>query len=460
MNKFFKLSFLITLLAAIALISNSCKKEFDAPPGATDPNMVANTTIAALKALHTTPGTYDIINSDIIISGVVIANDKSGNLYKQLFIQDTTGAIQIAIDASSLYGTYPVGRRIFVKCKGLCISDYNNTPQLGVKAIVSGAASFQGIPGPAVNNYVIGGSLNNPYYIRQVSYGQLIAAGSIPNVPSNQPWQNKYLNDLVELSNYRFTNVNDTYADTSVYKDDKSDTVINCNSNRIVVRTSGFANFAAQKVSGGRGNIVALYTIFRTTPQLVLRDTLDIHFSNEYNCPPPLFEENFNSIGANNLPLTLPNWKNIGETGGVLYQNAVFGGGPVKCAKISAFSTAINPVVSWLISPSIALTGASVTAPRLTFTNAAGFNRGTTTFAAYISTDYNGGTNPSAATWTLLPATYATAPTTGFSSFVESGDINLTPYIGQNVYIGFKYTGGDPTSTTTWEMDDFKIYGQ
>ena len=114
MNKIVKLLMAVIIIAASATLS-SCKKTFDNPPGPADPAIVANTSIKALKALHTTAQAYDIITSDLIISGVVVADDKSGNLYKQLFIEDSTGGLQVLLDAASLYGTYPVGRRIFIK---------------------------------------------------------------------------------------------------------------------------------------------------------------------------------------------------------------------------------------------------------------------------------------------------------------------------------------------------------
>ena len=72
MNKIFKLMTVVLLVAAAGTFS-ACKKSFDNPPGAADPNIVANTSIKSLKALHTFAGAYDIITSDLIISGVVVA---------------------------------------------------------------------------------------------------------------------------------------------------------------------------------------------------------------------------------------------------------------------------------------------------------------------------------------------------------------------------------------------------
>ena len=444
MNKIFKLLTAVVLVASIGTFT-ACKKSFDNPPGASDPNIVANTSIQALKALHTTAGAYDVITSDIVISGVVVADDKSGNFYKQLYIQDSTGGLQILLDANSLYGTYPVGRRIFIKCNGLCISDYNGTMELGVKALVSGLPSVEGIPGNLISKYVIGGSLNNPVVPTVVTIAQL-----------GTNMQNKYLGTLIQLDGFAFTSLAGTYSDTSVYKTTTNRDIKNCTGNTIIVRTSAYSNFAAQKVAQGRGSILAIYTTFGTTKQLIIRDTNDVKFTDDYACPLPpgtLLSEDFESIGANNATLVLPNWKNIGEVGNISFQNAIFG--PVKCAKISAFSTGAATVSSWLISPAVNLTGAVT--PKLTFTTAGGFNVGATTFKVFVSTDYTGSATPSTATWTQLPATIATAPATGFGSFVSSGTVSLAAYNGQTVYIGFRYDGGDPGKTTTYELDDVKV---
>ena len=309
MNKLFKLMTAVLLVVTAGTFS-ACKKNFDNPPGASDPNIVANTSIAALKALHTTPGAYDIITTDLIISGVVVADDKSGNIYKQLYIQDSTGGLQILLDAASLYGTYPVGRRIYIKCNGLCISDYNKTMQLGVKANVAGLPSIEAIPSNLISKYVVGGSLNNPVVPKVVTLAQLGGTGA-----TNM--QDPYIGTLVQLDNFAFSNLNATYSDTSAYKSTTNLDLKNCSGDAIIIRTSAYSNFAGVKVAQGRGSLTAIYTVFNNTKQFIIRDTADVKFNNTYACPLPpgtLFLENFENIGANNLPLTIPGWKNIGET--------------------------------------------------------------------------------------------------------------------------------------------------
>lgn len=452
MSKIFKTLMAVTLVASIGLLS-ACKKNFDNPPGAADPDMVANTSIKALKAMHTSAGAYDIITSDLVISGVVVADDKSGNLYKQLYIQDATGGLQILLDATNLYGTYPVGRRIFIKCKDLCISDYNGLMALGVKATVNGLPSQEGIPANVISRFVIGGSIGNPVTPIVVTQNQL-----------GTNMQDQYLGSLIQLDGYEFSDTTDTFSDTSAYKSTVNLDIKNCSGQTIIIRTSAYANFAAKKVPGGNGSVVAIYTTFGTTKQLLLRNAEDVMFTGN-RCS--LFEEDFNSIGANNATLTLPGWRNIQEVGSnpnSLYQNAVFGSGPTKCAKVSAFSTG-GAATTWLITPAISLAG--TTTPKLLFQTSAGFVSAVTPqFRVYISTTYPGSGTPSTYFTTQLTASIATPPAGGgFSSFISSGVINLSTYAGQTIYIAYRYDGNDPSgtasdATATYEVENVSVTRQ
>ncbi len=71
------------------------------------------------------------ITDDVIIGGIVCMDDKSGNYYKKIVIQDETGGIEIEIDQTNLYTDYPVGRKVYVRCKGLFLGNYFDIPQLG-----------------------------------------------------------------------------------------------------------------------------------------------------------------------------------------------------------------------------------------------------------------------------------------------------------------------------------------
>ena len=451
MKKLLKLS--VTSLVVILTIASlpSCKKNFDQPPAYEDPNIVANTSIKSLKAMHSSGG-FEAITTDIIISGIVVADDKSGNFYKEMYIQDATGGMDIKLDATNLYTSYPIGSKVFIKCNGLYLSDYGGMIQLGViDHSIPGNSTLAGIPSTLITNYLFKGSSNNPVAPKVVTLSQLTT-----NI------QDTLLGTLIQLNDFQFAtgDIAGIYADTSAAKNSVNLTLKNCSGNQIILRTSGYANFAGQHPVAGKGNIIAIYTQYNATKQLIIRDTSDVQF-NGVRCN--LFEQDFNGIGANSLTLTIPGWRNFNEVGSSLYQNAVFGSGPTKCAKITAFNAG-GPTTTWLISPAISLAG--VTTPKLSFYSSAGFISALTPqFKVYISTTYPGSGTPSTYFTTQLSASFATPPATGFSSFLYSGAINLTAYAGQTVYIGWRYDGNDPSgtasdATATYELDDVAVSRQ
>ena len=93
--------------------------------------MQPNTTIAGLKALY--QGKPVHIEQDIIIGGQVISSDASGNIYRSLYIQDETGAIEVKIGNSALYNDYKVGQMLYVKCQGLALGNYGGMLQIGME---------------------------------------------------------------------------------------------------------------------------------------------------------------------------------------------------------------------------------------------------------------------------------------------------------------------------------------
>ena len=90
-------------------------------------------TIAELKELYAKNGVLKIEDDDMVISGKVISDDHSGNIYRELYIKDETGVISVKIGLSSLYSDYKLGQTVYVRCGGLTIGQYNGMPQLGVE---------------------------------------------------------------------------------------------------------------------------------------------------------------------------------------------------------------------------------------------------------------------------------------------------------------------------------------
>ncbi len=253
-------------LIMTGLVVSCVKHEFDKPPVSTeDPNLTANTTIAELKALHSA-GKFDVITDDRIIVGIVIADDESGNYYKTIVIQDHTGGIELKINATDQYVKYPVGRRLFIKCKGLTLGDYNGVVQLGGGVFDNnGSPSLGGIEQALTDTYIFPGQYKQYVTPKKLKITELTQAD---------------VSTLVELEDVEFASGESgkTYADV-VGKTTQNRTVEDCNKNVVIMRTSGYANFAGDLLPTGKGTLTAVYSIFGSTKQVYIRDTRDVVFT-------------------------------------------------------------------------------------------------------------------------------------------------------------------------------------
>ena len=65
-------------------------------------DLKVTSTIAHLKELYAKHGVLKIQDDDMVIAGKVISDDHSGNIYRELYLQDETGVISVKIGLSSL----------------------------------------------------------------------------------------------------------------------------------------------------------------------------------------------------------------------------------------------------------------------------------------------------------------------------------------------------------------------
>jgi hypothetical protein len=454
---------LLTTLLFVVIVA--CNRKFDAPPAYATPNITANTTIKALKAMHTSGG-YDSIGTDIIIRGIVVGDDKSGNIYKAIYLQDSTGGICVSLNRSYLYGDYPVGRELYIKCKGLWLSEYGKNIQLGYidKSIPNNPASA-GIPSSLFDNFLIKGTLANTVTPRVVTIAQLNAAAARAN---SNPASDTLQNTLIQIKNVQFQSPGLIYADTSANKLSVSRTIMDCGGTTSVTYSSGYANFAGAPTPSGNGNITAIYIPYKSTSELLVRDTTDVKFTGSRcsGVPTVYFSESFPSITSKATIVsgqTTNTWLNIAEAGTAKYVGYV--SGSTKMASVSGY--AISPVgatqTSWFISPAITFpTG--VSALSLSFACIDGYDNGAT-LKVLVSTNYDGSsTTPSTATWTDLGAAVPTGSTSSYSS-ASTVTVDLTAYAGKKVYLAFRYDGlsggsvsGNP-KTTTYEFGSIVVNG-
>ena len=104
----------LLFIAMLTAIFSGCMDHNDEPAGYTFGNPSigeANTTIADLKTRYkdvAASNGVEEVTDDIILSGVIVGDDESGNIYKNLYLNDGTGTLVIGINSTGLYATLPV----------------------------------------------------------------------------------------------------------------------------------------------------------------------------------------------------------------------------------------------------------------------------------------------------------------------------------------------------------------
>lgn len=295
-------------MAAVALFAGlfivSCEKKFTDPPPLGNPDVVANTSIKDIKTRYTN-GAPVQITDDAVIEGVVSCDDRSGNYYQQIAIQDSTGGVLLRLGGFNLFNNYPVGRKLVVKLKGLYLGQYNGTLQFG-GGIDSAYINQGGVTLLAPNlldKHILKGALNQPLVPRVVTVQQLTT-----NL------QDRNVSTLIKLVGYEFVSSdrNKNYADDNASGNRVLQDCSNISSNRITLRTSNYSNFATLPVSQGNGEIIGVYSFFGSTKQLTIRDTTDVRFTNprcptasgdgQINLTTSPINFNFDNIGTAGLP--------------------------------------------------------------------------------------------------------------------------------------------------------------
>ena len=263
---------LFIVMLGVFVFSSCVDDKFDEPDFPfTDPEIAVNSNIRQIKDLLGGNTNYEITD-DLVFSAVVIANDSLGNFYKKIVVQDSTAGIEILIDGRNLYGKFPVGRRVFVKAKGLVLARNKGLIQLGWTLSDGDLIS---ILSKDVDKYVIGGSLKNfvqPKEMNICDFGEYD------------------ISTLIKFNNVQFDKgeLNKTFAD-GANKSDKSRTLLDCAKNQFVIRTSGYAEFASDTLPAGNGSLVCVLGIYKYDDQAyeckrfqgALRSLDDIIFGKE-----------------------------------------------------------------------------------------------------------------------------------------------------------------------------------
>lgn len=284
------IKYLLMLVLACSLFTGCMDDDWDTPNAealnkAYGNQEIAETnviTIGSLKeqyesVINASTNSYEQITEDVQIKGRVVGNDIGGNIYNEVSIDDGTGAILICISQGGLFSYLPVGQEIVVDLKGLYIGGYGKQAEIGMP--------YTNAKG---NSYVSRMSrvLWNKHF-------KLTGVADASKVVAEEFDVSKHTNDdylianngkLMTIKNVEFTNAD---GKTTFAPSDEKDAANSVNrglsqngkaipTSSLVVRTSSYADFAAKQLPTGKLNITGVFTRYRTTWQILIRDERDI----------------------------------------------------------------------------------------------------------------------------------------------------------------------------------------
>ncbi|MGB3524952.1 MAG: DUF5689 domain-containing protein [Flavobacteriales bacterium] len=429
----------IALLAVPFLLATAigCKKEFDTPPVRTLPTGSV-ITIAQLKAMYQgTPVHFsDSVGAVSTVYAVVTADEQNGNLYKNIYVQDHTGAIAVRLLFSG--GLYQ-GDSIRIYLPGTVLSPYNGLMQIDSvnvdNNVVKQATGVQITPRPT-----------------------LLSEFTAANFGLGAPLQSM----IVKLNDVQFvaSDTSFTYAN-AVTQQTLNRKIEDCGSSTPVdVRTSGYANFAGQHVPTGKGTFTGIASWFGSAAQLYIRDINEVQMNGPRcgmaSCDPQSsLNEDFSTVQASTT-IDLECWLNVFTEGDGIRRWRGGVSGVDRYAEATISSAESGPVEYWLVtSPITYSSGMS-----LNFSSAIGSAWKHDGLSVHISTDINltNAMSVQNAPWQQITAPLA-GSATPVGEWLPSGSIALESFLtpGANFVVGFKYNGTPFTADTPYRIDNVQI---
>lgn len=430
----------------------NCNEDVSIPKlECTIPDLKVNRTVEDVLKTATITATKYVY--DDVIEAYVVSSDENGNFFKILYLQtlatENKPAIgfSISVDATNTYIDYRVGNKVFIKLKDQFTDLFYGGMRIG--------SLYEGNSGAASVGRI---SQNDYKNVLNASCTILDEDKLVNPISIEEALDDSKLNTLIELSDVQFLEAaigrhyfeeaNNVGGATNWGLRDKS-------GNQIIFRTSSFADFAADLVPEGSGQVRGILTKYGSDYQLMVRSEKDVVMNEKSNIP--FFTEDFQTV-TNNVNFALPDWSNIVEKASKLWRTMVSAGNGY--AEFNTTSTTAAENIAWLVTPKINLNGYKNTV--FSFRSAqhdlkvdSPLNK----LEVYISTNFDG-SNVTKATWIKLDAKVPSL-STPTRKFISSGGIDLSAYSG-NINIAFKYIGSgkDKTLNGAFMVDDVKMFGE
>ncbi|PQJ69114.1 DUF5689 domain-containing protein [Polaribacter butkevichii] len=413
-------------------------------------------TIQQLKELYIIGDNPLEITSDIVVKGYVISSDKSGNFYKEFYVQDApenpTAGIKVALNLSNSYNKFNIGREIYIRLKGLYVGEINSGD----------------------GNITIGGKVSTT----DLNEIENVTTNQIPNHIFRTETTKEIVPKLIDFAGINETNIGTFIALENVffdaklggksYVDPKEDfdtqrkiqTCLGLGYDYIWLETSSFSRFSTETLPEKAGSIKAIVSKNFNGDLIVLNlnDTGGVYMNDERCTPLPieeyttiLLEENFDTESGE---IDVLNWINYREEGTKSWRSYTDTYSQSKAARMNSINSGDESTITWLITSGINLD--ATIQEFLSFETSNSFGNGSN-LQALISTDFDGiESNIHTATWAVLPAKIVSNGE-NYKSWVHSTYIDLSNYSG-TAFIAFKYTGnGNVNFDGTYELDNISV---
>lgn len=210
------------------------------------------------------------ITDDWQLQVVVNGNDEGGNLYKQISVQDSTGAIIVGINGSNLYPYMPVGQQLLINLKGLHIGGYRKQAQIGALYKDSSIGRIGRIGRMDTDVW--------EQHVRLLKEGEIEAKVDTVDFDENA---DKYIlsGRIVKLSGVTISG-----EGTQVLAPEDGSVTLSSNcANRLingnpslVLRTSSYSKFANRAIPKGKADVYGVCTRYNNTWQILMRTESDL----------------------------------------------------------------------------------------------------------------------------------------------------------------------------------------
>jgi len=262
-------------VAALALVANaatSCSDDFTYPPLVIpQATMQPTATIGELKELYWQDDRNycsDIValsdGRDFIVKGRVVSSDSTGNIFKNVVIQDNSGAITIAVNEYDLYKKYQYGQEVVVNCTGLQIGGYNGLMQLGAQGEYNGNPSMTFMTADDFAAHAEADGLPAPAKVTPAIFTIEQLAEAL-NDPAKK---REYMSRLVTIENVSFETPGQKFAPTT-----STDRYVkNADGKKLNVRCSSYSSFKDEVIPSGSGSVTGILSFYGSNWQLQLND--------------------------------------------------------------------------------------------------------------------------------------------------------------------------------------------